>query len=100
MRDIPFMVSRITVPLKMYNNRGTAINYEHCAHATVYHKTILDADCQEILRQGDTFHVRIGGAVVELWRQKRVAAGNMNAPVGLQAGFSMTHRKAKDPPFN
>ena len=26
--------------------------------------------------------MRIGGAVVELWRQKRVAAGNLNIPVG------------------
>ena len=25
--------------------------------------------------------MRIGGAVVELWRQKQVAAGNLNVPV-------------------
>ena len=57
--------------------------YKHCARATVYHKTILDVGCTEILLQGDTFHVWIGRAVVELRRQKRVAAGNLNVPVGL-----------------
>ena len=41
--------------------------YKHCACTTyTYHKTILDVGCSEILLQGDTFHVRIGGAVVEL----------------------------------
>ena len=36
----------------------------------------------------------IGGVVVELCHQKRVAAGNLNVPVGLQAVLFRTHRKA------
>ena len=56
--------------------------------ATVYHKTILDVGCPEILIQCHTFHVWIGGAVVVLWRQKQVAAGNLNVPVGLQGNSS------------
>ena len=62
--------------------------------ATVYHKTILDVGCPEILLQGDTFHVWIGGVVVELWHQKRVAAENLNVLVWLQAVIFRTHRKA------
>ena len=65
--------------------------YEHCVHATVYYKAILDFGYPEILQQSDTFHVRIRRAVVELWRQKRVAAGNLNVPVGLQAVLFRTH---------
>ena len=60
-----------TAPLKMYGNgyQGEYLQALH-ARATVYHKTIIDVGCPEILLQGDTFCVRIGGVVVELWRQK------------------------------
>ena len=52
--------------------------YQHCMCATVYHKTIIDVGCPEILLHGDTFHVRIGGAVIELWHQKQAATGTLN----------------------
>ena len=58
-----------------------------------YHKTILDVSCPEILLQGDTFHVRIGGAVVELWRQKRVAAGNLNVPCWVTSSSFQNSQK-------
>ena len=52
---------RYHVPYRSIKNVwGTATKvsiYEHCARATVYHKTILDVGCPEILLQSDTFHV-------------------------------------------
>ena len=69
--------------------------YKHCARATVYHKTSLDVGCPEILLRGDTFQVRIGGTFIELCCQKRVAAGNLNVPLGLQAVLFRTQKAAQ-----
>ena len=62
------------------------------AHATVYHKTILDIGCPEILLQVDTFHVRIGGEVVELWCQKRVAVREPERTWVTSSSFQNSHR--------
>ena len=63
-------------------------------HTTIYHKIILDVDCQEILLQVDTLHMWIGGMVVELRCQIRLTAGNLTVPVGLQEVFSeLTERQ-------